>query len=238
MARRRLWCALLLTQPVPADAAPPVQLRFTFTAARVQQSTVQLSRIDLFTADGDAVVVSVASNPGGSNADSANQGAHRLTDGDASTKWLDSSFAANSYRSVVLLTPSGTFDSIASYQMHTAFDVTKRDPVAWTIEAHTICGEWVMLASVAMTPPTTREAAYQPSLFPLAQTADVAVCPSPPPPLAPPPPGIPAHLVSPPPSPPPLPPPSPPPRPPLPPQAPAPPSAPHSDTYYFNFTEA
>ena len=135
--------------------------RFTFSAIRFTDPVVdgiQLSQLSLYGPTGEALAVSSATNPGGVN--HPNQRANNLVDGNVATKWFDGGFnvTTNSVLLVTLASPS----LLTTYELTTASDVPRRDPMSWTLERlHPSTGAWVPLSTIdSWTPPMSRQASF------------------------------------------------------------------------------
>ena len=203
--------------------------RFVFTGLRYLPSRtpdgIQLSEVTLFGPDGGQLPILAATNPGGQNINPS-QPAGAAVDGLLRTKWFDAAMVTRGQSTLQLLLSAPS--TLYAYELWTANDNTKRDPVSWRLE-RLEDGAWRELSRVvAFHPPVARRASYgrlaavpeQPGST-TPQLLPSTPAPSPPHPSpspAPPPP--PTPLSPPPPSPPsPLPPPaSPPPTPPPPPK--------------------
>ena len=221
--------------PPPSPPNPPSppegqNWRFEFSSVRGPLADgVQLSQIRLYgavrDADGERVPLAVvaASNPGRPYQNG--QLVEDLFDGNATTKWFDRGMASgDAFRPSVVNLLLTEPQRILEYELLTADDNTKRDPVSWSFSMLT-GGEWVVQSQVTQVePPTERGASYglMWTVTPPAPPAPPA--PSPPPsPPCPPSPMPPGSIRSP------LPPPSPPP----------PPGNPvWTGTYQFTFTKA
>ena len=140
-------------------AGQVTELQFTFTELLNTPSTaseIQLSELKVFDASGVQLPVVNVSNPGGTSP-SDSQAPTSATDGSVDTKWVDEGFGANG-QSVLLMTALG---DVASFEMFTANDNSKRDPVALTVSAKSLCGFMVPIATYSgLTPPSTYKTTY------------------------------------------------------------------------------
>ena len=205
--------------------------RFVFTGLRYLPSRtpdgIQLSEVSLFGPDGGQMPILAATNPGGQNINPS-QPAGAAVDGLLRTKWFDAAMVTRGQSTLQLqLAAPGT---LYAYELWTANDNTKRDPVSWRVEQLEEDGAWRELSRVvAFYPPVARRASYG-RLAAVPEQPDSTtpqLLPSTPAPSPPHPSPSPAPSPSPPPPPPtPLPPPPPSPPPPPPPPASPPPSPP------------
>ncbi len=97
----------------------------------------------------------IATNPGGTNAPDAAEGAEKLIDGDTATKWLDGTISP-----VIFEFPAPT--AIDGYNLATANDAAPRDPVSWSLYGSNDGADWVLLDTVKDTPPVTARFTYLP----------------------------------------------------------------------------
>ncbi|MES2440866.1 MAG: hypothetical protein V4584_17500 [Verrucomicrobiota bacterium] len=149
-----------------ADAAEKTHAYFRFTPTRLRDTpglpnSVQVSEFKL-RFRGATVDMAQASvtNPGGNTP--ATEGAAKLTDGLASTKWLDFN-----KRAVVFQFPQAV--SVDGYSFTTANDSAERDPANWRLEGSDDGTSWVLLDEVINgSVPTARITAT--AEFPLAAT--------------------------------------------------------------------
>ena len=190
---------------------------------------LQLSGIKLYGSDGEIAILA-ATNPEGSSP--KQRGAANLIDGDSSTKWLDENLRPQSWLGRVTNPPAEAIWSILrlelaqptqvlSYELLTANDNPKRDPVSWEAGYWTKADGFHSVSTVTdFDPPLVRSSSY-------GQMHTIFPPPPPPPPAQPPAPPNPPPSPPSPPSPP-GPPPSPlaPPPPPEPPASPSPPAPP------------
>jgi hypothetical protein len=144
-------------------------LRFTFTGVRGTLSggpftALQLAEIHLFGASGKQIHPLRASNPSGRQPSRcrhcASQSADQVMDGDLGTKWVDLNFNS-SVSSVLLLELDDA--NVASYQLFTANDVPRRDPLAWEVDmlrSGQSDQEWVRVDARRTMPPAARRAPY------------------------------------------------------------------------------
>ena len=118
-------------------------------------------------------------------------------DGSLQSKWLDAAFPVTRDASVLELVVNASA-AVGTYELFTANDVVKRDPVSWSFERRTHAGDWEVLAVVSdFDVPLARNASYG-TLYALGSPPSPppphppAVPPSPPaPPAAPPNPPLP-----------------------------------------------
>lgn len=98
-------------------------------------SMIQLSEFEFYNGDTKVPVpLEGVTNPGGSNAADAGEGAQKLVDDDTDTKWLDANGSP-------LVFDFGSTVTIDSYRFATANDANGRDPVSWRIEISETGGE-------------------------------------------------------------------------------------------------
>ena len=107
-----------------------------------------ISELQLRDAAGNPITVQDASNPGGSSPPNGAQDAMLAFDGSTVTKWTDLDFDTNKH-SILRVVPEG---NVASYEVFTANDNQRRDPVAWSIYGKSTCGWWVSLGSGTVAP--------------------------------------------------------------------------------------
>ena len=131
-------------------------------------------------------VMSDATNPGGSNPQ--NQQAPQAIDSYLSTKWLDFNGAPGSRGYSILEVSLAGVSTVTEYQLFTANDNPKRDPITWDLYAQdNATSQWHKISHVhrcCQTQPFARFAELVPG--------GVVVLPSAPPPLSAPPPSIPS----------------------------------------------
>ena len=112
-----LRALMLLLQLSVAAAAAPTQLLFNFTSLRYNwATTLQLSEIRLYDANGVRITVSAATNPGGT-APYGGQRPGSAIDDNTQTKWSDISFTDNGH-SALYLTPAPGSNPIASCECY------------------------------------------------------------------------------------------------------------------------
>merc|ERR1719478_1023912 len=159
-----------LPSPPPSPPVPPSPpaasiYKFEFTAVRGPQAdAVQLSEIRVYGAGGVPLEVmgSSASNPGRDYANSNQaQTADLLFDNDTSTKWSDANMADDDdFAPSVIRFPLAIAQGIESYELVTANDNKKRDPVSWTLSMM-VSGQWLLMSQVSeFPPPAERETSY------------------------------------------------------------------------------
>lgn len=121
--------------------AGPTELLFNFTdvADPGNADALQISELELRDATGARISVQTASNPGGSSPANGAQDAILAFDGSTATKWIDLDFDTNKH-SILRVTPEG---NVASYEVFTADDNQRRDPVEWSVYGRSACGWWV-----------------------------------------------------------------------------------------------
>ena len=90
---------------------------------------MQLAEVKLWADDGSQISVARAVNVGG-EAPYPGQVASRSIDGSTSTKWTDMNFLTNGYSLLELTLDAAT--KVSEFELFTANDNTKRDPVSWT----------------------------------------------------------------------------------------------------------
>ena len=218
----------------PLHGALPsaARYRFTFTDIRGPSADgIALAEVQLF---GEGPVFSPhygaeplafkrytpASNPGGGYP--SGQGPSNVADGDTSTKWLDLNMITNgnSLLELELAYPQ----AVGNYNLISASDAQKRDPISWTFQAFDeLLQQWVTVSTVqSCCGSVPRSSPLIPGGVDVLPTS-----PSPPPPIPPPSPPPPPPSPPPPSPSPPKPPLTPPPRsPPLPCPPPSPPPSP------------
>ncbi len=116
------------------------------TAGLVQVSEFQFYNGDS-TVPANRVVVTDATNPGGSNGPDAGEGVLKLIDGDINTKWLD----GNNQPVIFDFGSAVTFDR---YLFVTGNDATDRDPVMWTLEGSDDLDNWTAIENIDFNYPT------------------------------------------------------------------------------------
>ncbi|MBK1884304.1 discoidin domain-containing protein [Luteolibacter pohnpeiensis] len=114
--------------------------QFAPTLLRQNTTVTQLSEFQ-FSHGGTVLDLTgvVMSNPNGTNAIDANEGANKIIDGSTSTKWLDS------YASPVLIFDFGSPTTIDQYNFATANDATARDPISWLFSGSDDGETWEVL---------------------------------------------------------------------------------------------
>lgn len=135
-------------------------VRFTPLQLR-SGTTIQLSEF-AFLDDGTPVVPATVTNPGGSNAPGAAEGALMAIDGDWNTKWLDANM-------MPLVFDFGTAAEFDHYLLTTANDYIERDPLRWTMEASGDGVTWSLIENMTafdFNMPTSRYADSQPIPLP------------------------------------------------------------------------
>ena len=125
-------------------------------------------------ADGAPLALVNAHNPYGSNPNPM-QPPLAAIDGSLQSKWLDAAFPVTRDASILELVVNASA-AVGTYELFTANDVVKRDPVSWSFERRTHAGDWEILAVVSdFDVPLARNASYG-TLYALGPP------PSPPPP--------------------------------------------------------
>ena len=198
---------------LPAPPSPPTgdTYQFVFTSVRGGITTLSLSEIRFFDADGQEIPIESASNPGGL-AGNVQETPAAAIDGDLGTKWLDVNF----YNSTVLWLNVSQPTHIVQYELFTTAAPQfggeqanlARDPTGWEFGILRGGGLEVLSSVVGAAAPTARSTSYGRFWTILPPPSPPA---TPPPPSLPPLPSLPPSFPSPP-----QPPPSPP-NPPLPP---------------------
>ena len=211
----------LVAPPPPSPPLP--QLRLVITEVREPEraeASASIGELRLYGSAGQRLLIARASNPGGDMP--RGQEAAFAFDGDETTIWIDLKFPTT--RRSELRFTMATYEPIVAYEIFTASQQPKRDPVTWILEAYGGdpslggSGEWIPLSTVVNhSPPYGRSVSITGGPI-----SDLSW----PPPAPPMPPAPPRPPPSPPPPPPPPHPPSPPPPKPSPPTPPAPPPAP------------
>lgn len=127
------------------QCAIAVNVRIIFTQIRDsnQSSELQLSELRLFAGNGAEIGVTNITNPAGRQGHAA-QGPEKLVDGDVNTKWLDLDFIKDGVSRSELIV-NGLSEEPRSMEFTAAKDSPNRDPVAWYVEARTVCGTWVQI---------------------------------------------------------------------------------------------
>jgi hypothetical protein len=143
-----------LVRTVTGGAATYSYVRYTVTGRRGGgNGLVQLSELEFFNGDSsipeNKKVVLEASNPNGRNPVDHDEGANKLFDGQANTKWLENAID----RSVIFYFGEEpvTFDR---YQFITGGDAPDRDPVNWTLEGSNDESTWDLIENVNFSYPT------------------------------------------------------------------------------------
>src|SRR5262249_15787199 len=122
--------------------------RFTPTVVTTNtQALVQIAEFQIFngTTEVDPIGLgATATNPGGSNAANATEGALKAIDNDLTTKWLDANRSATVANPLVVDFQSP--QQATSYRWATANDsATTRDPIRWKVEGSLDGTTWVLL---------------------------------------------------------------------------------------------
>ena len=111
---------------------------FRFVPVEVRAgTTVQISEFQLMK-NGARLTGATATNPGGSNAPGATEGAQKANDNLTSTKWLD-------FDRQPLVLDFGTPTVADGYRFATANDADTRDPVGWRVEGSHDGSYWRVL---------------------------------------------------------------------------------------------
>lgn len=133
-----------------------------FTPLQLRSGTmIQLAEF-AFLGAGTPVVPATVTNPGGSNAPDAAEGALMAIDGDWNTKWLDANM-------MPLVFDFGTAAEFDHYLLTTANDFIERDPLRWTMEASDDGVTWALIENMTafdFNMPTSRYADSQPIPLP------------------------------------------------------------------------
>jgi hypothetical protein len=121
-----------------------VAARFVrFTPLKLRSGTmIQLAEFSFY-ADSVPVAPVDVTNPGGSNAPTAGEGALMAIDNNTATKWLDGNMQP-------LVFDFGSTASFNHYQITTANDAPERDPLRWIMEASDDGSTWHLIEN--MTP--------------------------------------------------------------------------------------
>ncbi|KAL1529423.1 hypothetical protein AB1Y20_000372 [Prymnesium parvum] len=131
-----------------APPPPPApEYRLVVTATREMPgsaSQVQLAELILWTNDTLKAPIWKTTNPGGHSP--FNQGAYEATDLVVETKWLDLNFVLR--RRSELRVTLAAHVAVSKYEMITANDAPKRDPVSWVFEVRQPNGSWARLSEV------------------------------------------------------------------------------------------
>ena len=223
----------LVAPPPPSPPLP--QLRLVITSIREPQraeASASIGELRLYGEAGKRLPVGHASNPGGQMP--RGQEAAFAFDDDLSSIWIDLRFPI-SLRSEIRFTMA-TYEPIVAYEIFTASQQPKRDPISWVLEAYggdpSIggTGEWTALSTISnIEPPEERSVSIMGPIADLFWPPPAPPFPPAPPrsPPLPPAPNLPPNPPPPPPPPPPHPkPPAPPAPPPCPPDPPMPPALP------------
>ena len=120
--------------------------RFVPVTLRGGQNMVQLAEFQMLV-NGTRLAGATATNPGGSNAPGAGEGASKGNDNALGSKWLD----ANKQP---LVLDYGTPVAATGYRLATANDAQERDPVSWRVEGSQNGTTWALVdeqLSVAVT---------------------------------------------------------------------------------------
>lgn len=118
------------------DVGPFRYFRFVPVAVRAG-TTVQLAEFQLMK-NGTRLASTTATNPGGSNAPAATEGAQKANDDLTTTKWLD-------FNRQPLVLDFGVPIVADGYRFATANDADSRDPVSWRIEGSHDGSYWRVL---------------------------------------------------------------------------------------------
>lgn len=124
------------TSTVFVSVGPFRYFRFVPVAVRAG-TTVQISEFQLMK-NGARLTGATATNPGGSNAPGATEGAQKANDNLTNTKWLDSNRQP-------LLLDFGVPIVTDGYRIATANDAESRDPVSWRVEGSHDGSYWRVL---------------------------------------------------------------------------------------------
>lgn len=213
--------------PVPPPY-PPVSpshdtYMFVFTETRRPPEygggdpAVQLGAIHLYDMFGVRIPIATVSNPGGRHSTAQQLPSNLITHtGGVGSKWYDGNFQSNGNSTIVLAL--GATSAVNSYELVTAHDVSRRDPVSWSF-GKVENGVFVLLSQVerfsvtydrdtsygmfwatnpppppsppppSPAPPPPSPAPSPPSIHPPSPPALSPTPPTPPPP----PPGVPPH---------------------------------------------
>eukprot|EP00966_Prymnesium_polylepis_P162674 3759559-Prymnesium_polylepis.1 len=148
--------AFWITAPPPAPPRPEYRLLVTATRDIPHTTdSVALGEVILWTHHPLHAPIYHVDNPGGVNP--RGQGARSATDGLVRTKWLDIGFASTR-RSELRFTLAADV-AVHSYELVTANDAIKRDPISWSFDVRRPDGSWQVLSTVhAFRAPTSRNA--------------------------------------------------------------------------------
>lgn len=131
-----------------------------FTPLKMRSGTmIQLADFN-FSRNGTGVVPVGVTNPGGSNAPTAGEGALMAIDSNSSTKWLDAN-------SKPLEFDFGATVEIDRYTITTANDSLERDPVRWTMEASDDGAAWTFIENMTAFDYNMPTARFTPASIPL-----------------------------------------------------------------------
>ena len=184
--------ALPASETVPdldaASCSKSSTYRLTFTEVRGPPPNlgIQLAQIQFRKSDGSVVVPTAISNPGGLS-NNGNQQVDKLYDGDTTTKWYDGAFNASaggeSLRGIsTLIITFAERVNLGSYELTTANDQEKRDPISWTLEKLNGFGEYEIISEISQILPTVDRGSSYGSFSALAPPPP-SPAPSPPPDL-------------------------------------------------------
>ena len=131
-------------------AGPAVYRYFRFVPVTLRggQNMVQLAEFQMLI-NATRLAGATATNPGGSNSQSAGEGASKGTDNDLGSKWLD----ANKQP---LVLDFGTAVAATGYRIATANDAQERDPVSWRVEGSQNGTSWALVDEQSNVFPTTQ----------------------------------------------------------------------------------
>lgn len=131
--------ASVLVRSVTGGVVNTRYVRFTPLKLR-SGTTIQLADFN-FTRSGTPVVPVDVTNPGGSNATTAAEGALMAIDNNSATKWLD-------VNNKPLVFDFGANVGIDRYQIVTANDSPERDPLQWIMESSDDGSTWNMIENM------------------------------------------------------------------------------------------
>jgi len=134
-----------------------------FTAKKLRpggpDGDIQIGELELY--NGVTKLTGItATNPGGSNAADAAEGASKLVDGDRGKKWFD----ANNEPVILDIGPDGVFDN---YLLVTGNDAINRDPIRWSFEGSEDQTNWTLIENVDFDYPMPTERGFSTRSIPL-----------------------------------------------------------------------
>ncbi len=132
----------VVIRTVAGGTAQHRYVRFTPTALRGGGNMIQLGELDFLSPGGAEVVPETVTNPGGSNAVDAGEGALKAIDGDNTSKWLDAN------RQPLIFDFGESPPGIEAYRFVTGNDAPERDPVRWVLEGSADGLAWSLIDNV------------------------------------------------------------------------------------------